>query len=548
MSLKNFLLVNILIFSSVAISAQQSKSEINRNEVNLNFDDDDFLFDLGRGPVRQACSGANIIIPSLFECKILDILKNDIFFKTNDLNGRSLLDMPLFQTSFPKDDALTINLNFFFNKTDRSYFTEHSNKICSYLALVNSPLEKSIVTSFTTILNSECGDFIINTLGIPSSVFKTNVNALFGLFSNGTVEERRAGFMADIYKSVGSWTVGLKVPIYWRERNLFLSQGEIDAIQKAGLVFESSPNDAEDFQSNHIISDKVGFGDARIFAAYQFLDKNDATISLGAQVTIPSALAVQKGVVGSEFRECLKDPSLDLCDILNLGLDPASLKRRVFQELGIFGIDFLDRLSAMLSDCSLGNKGHWGLGLFLEPAFNFNNSLAWRTHLSVEQLLPAGELRFFTKKFDEAAFDAHNFASSDEVIAEENLRFINQRILDMFFPTPLCINVLPGIIVFCSNYLTYTPVPSFSAMIGLDYWYQGQERFSISSHSTAFDGYNVEKARNPWAQQLKILGGASYNRGTPDNGWILSLNGDITIFSTGIGKDYTLALSIKRTW
>jgi hypothetical protein len=513
------------------------------------WDDDDFLLDLGDGPVSRTCSNANLIVPPLFECEVIDILKNDFFLKTSDLNRRSILDEPLFQAAFRQDDRLSISMSFFFDKTDRCYFTSSSSNISSYLALKNSPFVESIENSFETILSSECGDFFIDTLGIPRTVFNTDVAALFALFSGGTVEERRSGFLCEVYKNVGLWNLGLKIPVLWWERNFFLSQPELDAINSAGLISsQQSPNDALEYQSDHLISDKVGLGDSRLFAAYQFLDKNDATINIGVQVTLPSALPVQKGVIGSEFRECLKNPSLDLCDILNLGLNPGALKRRISQDLSNFGNEFIDRLAAILNDTSLGNKGHWGLGIFLEPAFNFNDTLSWRTHLSVEQLLPGCELRFFIKKFNEEEFDSHDYTSSDETIAEDNLRFLNQRIIDMFFPDPKGIEVLPGLIVFCSNYLTYKLSPTYSFMLGLDYWHQEQEEFFISNKSNDFMEYNVNKARNPSAQQLKILGAASYKHGNKDNGWILSLKGDTTIFSTGIGKTYTVVGSLNRTW
>ena len=133
MSCKKFIIASLLLLSSPFLQAE------------LNFDDDDFLFDLGMGPVRQSCSNADIIVPPLNECKILDILKNDVFLKTSDLNARSLLDMPLFQTAFPKNDALAININFFFNKTDRKFFTTYSDRIDSYLALQDPALRAGVV-------------------------------------------------------------------------------------------------------------------------------------------------------------------------------------------------------------------------------------------------------------------------------------------------------------------------------------------------------------------------------------------------------------------
>ena len=506
--------------------------------------DDEEVFDLGDGPIRQSCTNAELLVPPFNTCKVIDILKEDFFLKTNPLNTRSLLDMPLFQPTSVSDGQWHIGLSTFFNKTDRSYFTDCNDDIASYLGLTSDPFISRIETAFKTIRTSICGDFFTETLGIPASVFSFNVREFLSFFSNMTVEERRAGGMLTVAKNHGRWFFGVSTPIYWVEHNLFLTQGEIERIEATQLFPEQTPDQRIEFASKHMISDRLGFGDTRCTIAASVAEKNGLDLRLGAQATIPTALSLQDGLYGSVFKSCVLPPNLDLCDILSIGLDPSSLKRRLVQDLDILSNRFIDRLSAMLIDTSLGNENHWGFGCFAQPVIQLNDWISLHSKLSIEHLIATEQLRFFLTPVNLDEFNKRDFSSMDEVVAEGNLRFLNARILDMFFPTPCLVTVQPGPIITFLNAATITN-NNWQYNLGGDFWYQGKETIRVTNHLASFA---TEKVTRPAAYQLKAFGGISYTYPHQKTHWILSLNGDTTVFNAGIGKDYTVALKIGITW
>lgn len=509
------------------------------------FDDDLDIYSI-EAPLRTECNFADQIVPVLNECGIIEIFKENIFNKTNSLNKRSLLDEPLFQTPFPQDHRVLIRATAFFNMINRNYFTGASDSIASYVGILNDSLIYKIEQVFNNInTDPDCNEFFIGFLGLNPDIFNINIKKIACLFANATTQERRIGAMLEIMKNTGRWSIGFRVPLLLQERNLFITDAEIDAIDETLQLPPATDDEINQFAQSHMISDKAGFGDTRLMLSYQASDKEKLDLQLCLYSTAPTAFAVQTGIFGSQFpKKCLTPPPFDFCSLLNAGLTPEALEHRLKHEGTILGDEFLDNLSANLLEDSLGNGGHWGLGFSVEPTLLLNEYWVWHTRGSFEYMFPATENRFFVQDANVSEFEERDFSSRDTDIAEDNLRFLNHRLLNMFYPSSFGVEVRPGPIAMVTSDVTFqTDTWWFTA--GNDLWYQGKEHIEFEADQFLFDHNKVIK---PFAFEYKLFGGISRALYREHSSWLLSLKADGTVASSGIGKGFMVTLGAITTW
>jgi hypothetical protein len=508
-------------------------------------DDFDYLF-TNYAPLRTNCNFADQIVPVLNECGIVDIFKEDLFNRTSSLNKRDLLDFPLFQTPMPTDDNVVIKASAFWTMTNKDFFTGSQSNIGSYFGINNDSLVNKIEQFFTNVKdNPDCNEFFIGFLGLPINIFNINIAQITGIISKATVQERRFGVFGQIMKNMGPWTFGIQVPVLVQERNFFINQQEVDAIDIGVDVPPATDEQINQFAQSHLISDKAGFGDSRLILAYQASNNEKLDLQLQAIATAPTAIAVQKGIFGSEFpKQCLTLPEFDLCTILNLGLTPDALEHRLKHDVSILTDEFLDRLSADLLEDSLGNGHHWGLGFIVEPTLKLNDFWSWHTRAFFEYLFPANESRFFIKDVDLSQFNSRYFNSRDADVAESNLMFLNNRLLMMLFPNSVNVVVRPGPISQLTSDVTFQAY-DWWVNVGNDVWFQGREHIKFGVDENGFDTSKVFK---PFAFQYRLFGGISRAFYREHSSWLLSLKADGTVASSGIGKDFMIVLSATTTW
>ncbi len=342
-------------------------------------------------PQRSVCTFADQIVPPLNECGVVAIFEENIFNKTSNLNKRSWLDYTFYQVPFPRNNNLDVKVSAFWNMTSREFFTGSSSCMSSYLGIQNDSLINKIQQVQNNVKNSpDCNEFFIEFLHLNPAIFDINVRKILGLFSGATVQQRLLGMFAEATKNFGHWNIGVKIPLLLQERNIFLSDAEIDAIDEAVNLPPANPDQINQFAKSHLISDKAGLGDSRLILSYQASDREKLDLQLGLYTTMPTALPFQKGIFGSEFpKECLIPPTFDLCGILSLGLSADALERRLKHEFSILSEEFLDSLAANLLEDNLGNGKHWGLGFFIEPTLTVNDFWSWHTRASFEYLFPS---------------------------------------------------------------------------------------------------------------------------------------------------------------
>lgn len=513
-------------------------------DINCFIDENEFEF------VRRNPGAADIFDMLTSEDLIptfIDVFKEYIYLQTHPLTRRDVLDLPMgmLDKEYSYNNWI-LGAEFFWNKTDRSYFSQKSDFIAAYLALNSDGFLSKI-------------DAIAKKVKEFDNEFDFDPADVFSLFKNGTVQERRLGVLLHGRKNWKQWRFSWKLPFYYSERNFWFTEEEQNAIEKElGAQDEEEQNH---FQDRYMISDKLGFGDFRFLFDYPIRNDGRFDSRLGLLITIPSAWGV-KGIKGTHFVECSR-PELNLEEVLDLALeavDNESKKEEVYDILQDFAYRALDRLSLMLLEEPLGNRRHVGAGIYLESTTPFDviikrpwaKNISWKSFLSLEYLFPAKEKRFFVERIDPRLFDMRDFSVTDpndpeqKARAEKNMAFLSGQFVDRFFPLSFETWVHPGFIFWWTGKAVYQS-ERWGVHLGSDLWVKTEESFSDinAGDDLLVDRLRIKQAQRLLGYQAKIFGSLLYKTKRSKRDWTFSLNADSTISNSGIGADYTLSLNLE---
>jgi len=492
---------------------------------------------------RRNCIDADVIVTTLQEAGIISLLEEDLYLHTNVPNDRPLDDYPAFEPScFHLTPGWAAGFDVFWNKTNRMNLTWNSNRIDSYLALSELALIQKLEMVIDTI-----APIFVN----PETTF--DIAKILAGAANISVIQRRTGFMLHGTRTWERLRVRFFCPLYYLERNFFLSQEEQDEIA-AEFGFEGEREDTE-FQDNHLVSDKFGLGDTRIEVDSTIYNGSATELRAGFLATIPTAFALASGIKGSSFRKTACLPQANIFETLFCiafsNKTDAQKAAEAIALLRCFGLGALDRLSANLLDSPLGNGGHLGIGLLLRSQTDLNKWLLhtrghefeWRNRVSLEYQLPANEKRFFVEKNCIAAFNARDFSSVEN--ADSNLEFLEEQLVKRLYPVAFDVLIQPGIICRLDSRICYQR-KRWGLMLGSDLWAQSRAHFkSIDAFGRLANQIDICKTETSGAYQIKLFGGLSYTCERPKRTWLFSLDGDATIANGGIGKDYSIVLNVE---
>lgn len=487
---------------------------------------------------QQSSCSPETILEQLIPLGASDLLQEQLYCHTNPLNMRSLLDLPLFLPHvfhYPQDRAVSATL--FWNQTNKKNFTEQSTSIDSYLALKNKTL-LDILAKIQEI------DYI-----------NVDLDRVLALFSTTHIQERRLGAALQAVWQSPSYGARLFLPIYYLERNFNIADDELDEL--SALLGESSEGEQERLKKEHLISDKLGFGDLRIELHSFPLEHDTFALKAGVFATVPTAFSLFKDIKGSSFCTDKPRPTIDL---VNLCKNPSVESIRKF----LFGA--LDLLSANLIDTDLGNQRHLGLGFFTQSRASLSSlikrpwadNFSLHSRCSVEYLFPGYEKRFYTVRpnpDDFTRFDKYkNDQEIDPKIAAEDLAFLEKKLVDWIYPYVFNTRVNPGVVFWLNTKAQYEG-DSLGGFLGFDFWLKGKDRiFRLCDPSKSLPintlykispTLEIKKARLPFAYQLKAFGSLMYQIKTPFYNWILSLNADKTFKQVGIGKDFNVTVQFE---
>lgn len=467
---------------------------------------------------------------------ILNLLKNELYNHTNPLVIRSLLDLPSLRPYFLDYCGWQGVAQLFYNHTDPVWFTKCSPFIDSYVKLNN--------TALTDELDLILQD--INNAGFLPTPIVIDIPQTLSLFQNIRMKEYKAGCMFSVAKEYKNWNFSYRIPVYYLIHHFFLNDAELEMIKRASFLINDGEwaqpgtvDAANAFFYNNLVSDKVGTGDSRFMALYNVESSCKNDIWLGAIATLPTAAKITEGLVGARFRKSEPIPPFDVLSIVNSAI--CNRPDKVTQMLESIGIAAVRRLSLLLADTPLGNGGHFGVGPHLDIRHFYNDVFSTRTMFEAEFFSSKDKKRFFIE--DKSQFN-FNRDLSDGSQASQNLAFIDEQILNTFFPICMKVRVQPGWImkVYHEWMLDFN---RWQLVAGFDYWYQSAEKLSATFCGSKISLETLNKGHRPSAYQGKIFGSFNYYHHGCDFDWDLSLTYDDTLFHKGIGKDYTVGFALS---
>ena len=500
------------------------------------------------------------IVNILNDLEVIPLLQEDFFLRTNNIVSRSLLDYPEFLPWRHDKDKRAVYVILFLNQTTRMHFTKGSSNICTYLGVTQA----SFLQKLENIIRSVQGLFPELTID------GDKITRLLQLFQTFTVQERRFGFMIGGKATFNRWHFNIMAPWYYIERNHFVNQNvqdDIEALVEDILeetlgVTQLTPEEIDlatsrrnAFIDQHLISDKFGIGDTRIYLDHPVIKNKYLSTRLGLLATIPTAFAMKKGLKGTHLHRVINRPILDLINLVEKAM-PGSTTQ-VTQQAFDFALDALDNLGAMILNPPMGNGGHFGLGVLAKNRSPLSGLIKqdWarrfimRSFISLEYLFPATEWRSFRVPANEALFNARDFTqTTDQLIINSNFYFLLQQLTDRLFPIAIHARVSPGVVFRWSSQMCYEGDEN-GFTLGTDTYVRNRENLSHLDATPAtksiIDAFN---ARAPLAYQSKLVGSIFFKIEKPDRLHTISLLADYTMMNKGIGADFMLALNIDTTF
>jgi len=478
---------------------------------------------------------------------IRSLLRENLFLRTNPLNSRDVLDLPMgmLDKNYEYNNWLS-SVGVFWNMTDRSYFSRGCDSIRAYLALTQEDFLEEVREASQKVKDFEIAEFDFD----PADAFI--------LFKNGTVQERRFGLLFYGRKALRNWNFSWKFPFYYLERNFWFTEKEQEEIEK--LLGALDEDEQEKFQSEHMISDKLGFGDLRFSFDFPLSKNENFSARIGAFITVPTAWAVAKGLKGSKFCPVVGNRETDLKELINYHLNElftiatdgtTTGKETVLDSLTDLAYMAIDHTASHLLDVPLGNGRHTGFGVHFSSRTPLNffiqqrwaDNIVMKSFMSLEYLLPATETRFFREQIDVRALDMLPFDDEDK--ATENMIFLEQQIVNKLFPYACDTTVYPGLVFKWTSKATYE-TDRWGMHLGTDMWVKSSERlYDIKAEGDLgkrLDIYNGVKLRG---YQSKVLGSVFFKVHKDNRDWTISIDGDATLMRSGIGGDYTISLNLE---
>lgn len=491
------------------------------------------------------------IIQALVEIDAIKLLEETFFLSTAPLNKRNLVTYPLFLCDKEYKFKWDIGVNIFYNQTSRIYFSQDSSCVFCYLGLLQQSLINKIVCSIEKIEEIFGQDFDFDLVGSLC------------LFKNATCQERRVGVMLQGLSSYRDVNFHFKFPFYWRERNYYQTSAEREAIERELGALD--PDNQQRFQADHMISDRLGFGDFRFEVDFPIGEyKRGFSWRAGFLTTLPVNISIIDSLMGSVYHKRKCRPTFSFLDLFEWARDPTT-RCLVEKLVGDFFLCALDGISNTFLDTTLGRGRHLGLGLVMRSKIPFDALIkkAWakkffyKGNITFEYLLPCTPWRYFIECPDPQAFADRHFEDYDdeELIdeitgarARDDLEFLEQKFVDKFYPFVYQTKVKPGVELTWVNKVSYES-RGFCFHLGTDFWVKSGEKLSnVCASRDKLKKLDFCKATRRFAYQWRGLGEFIFKVKRPTKDLFLSLNIDGAFVSKGIGKDFMITFNIESNF
>jgi|GEM_PF-3501265 len=490
--------------------------------------------DLTRAIITPDEAVQNLTDPALINAQV--ILQNPLYYRSNPPIRRNVIDFPMFQQFTERGKVVKkFAPKPFFIQTFKEYFYDTRSNINYYIDMLQNELNAQID------LLTQIEDIDFPNIDLPN---------VLGLFENIFLEQRRVGMMFEYEHSTERWVLSFRFPFLYDEHNLNMSPEDRAAVQSNPFFSDTEQNELL-FAQQHLITDRIGFGDTRINLEYLIVESRKQIFSAGVRATIPTAFAIKKGLYGTTFDVYAPAPNFDLyTDLLLPGLStpPDQNLPLVFQNIQTLGNSIMDRLSTILLESPSGNNHHFGLGIFSHNTMLFTRRLSLSGIASLEIVFPANEQRFFITYTPQAVFNAFDWDDTSPSTGQlpQKLAFLNQQFIDKFFPTGYNVLVFPGIIIQSTSKLTYEG-KHLDFTVGTDLWWRTPEHFLKIDAPPGIQPplINPDTAKTSFGYQSMFWFSID-KKVKPGSPWRLGLRAQATSNSFGVGQDWGACILIQK--
>lgn len=464
----------------------------------------------------------------------------NVYKFTNPPVIRSLHDLPSLRPWYGCTDKLCFYSTFFYNQMFHAYYTKCGTFASDYLFIDK---DDAIIGAIENL---------VPTLGVAD---------IIPLFNTARLQMRRLGAMFGVSKCFGNWRVNAAVPLYYLELNFFLTQKQVDAL---GVYFSGGqpvPVDADfgqnkgftifdsnTFVNKHVISDKVGFGDIRLYLDYMFAPESRYPTRFGGMLTLPNSTVMRKAIAGNSFSKCNPGPGIDftlaadlVCQAtLGSTSDPLTLSaQNALIALGqSYAVQFVDRLSATVLENSLGQK-QVSYGFLAETFLGVTNCTNLCLFFEWDQFIKGNEDRPVKLVITPSESLGRDY--TDPAQAQDNLTFLEQRADNILWPLITNVKVKQGD-VFKFRIYSQTNWEFFQWDVGYDLWARTKEIIAVCNTCVVPNAQlDIKTAGRPSALQGKIFGHFNmqkYPEYYENFGWRIGFCAEATVNNYGIGKDW----------
>lgn len=409
------------------------------------------------------------ILTILNEIQIINILKIPFFLQTDSLFTRSILDLPMIDTTTylqRKEDMMYLTSLFLEKgKTGDEFFQK-------YLNLRSPELIEAIENTFS-LVKDLLGD---------SSATNFNIDRILELIAQSYVEQRIAAVPLFISRTWKTWCFRFATSLEYIEKNFFLTENEKQLLIEELDLAQSSD---DSFTEQHLVSDKIGITDIRLEAEKRFIKGLYHSTHLGFYTVLPTSFPFKKGIFGTTFRQPSTFPPFDFNLLFDFFINQDTQSAIDF--FSKFFLDASDRLAADLLTTQLGNFPHVALGVYvrmksrLSSFFKIRHAdrVIFKNHIEFEYLTPATQKVFYITKTDPNEFNQFNIpqiiADDDVVRAAEAVNFIERKIVENFFLRAFKTLVQPGIHFRWSSAMIVTLTGHSKLVVGSDYFYKARD-------------------------------------------------------------------------
>lgn len=485
-------------------------------------------------PISATEEKMNDFLSLLVSKGIPSILAQNFFLGTNPVQSRSLLDLPStgLDLTINDDNCRQFSLNFFYNQTSKMKYRCNSACIGSYIDITNPDIL------------ADLDEDLLNAFGISSD----DVLDLLLRANPFSLQERRAGFMINYNHRIRRGVFGLNVPLYYFERNFFLSEAEQEVIAAAPIFQKFGPltSDADALNAyglKNLASDQIGFGDLRLNGYYIFKDSEKHYGTIGGVLTIPTAFAITKHVFCGKYCKTAPRPLFNLVELAGYDFPPTGEQLEAIQNtLYQYSTCVLHQLTANLCYTSLGNYHHVTIGPRFEYDYKIRPYWGVKIYSDIQYFCPAHEKRFYIPIKNPADFTDAVRDYDNAALAEENLLFLSQQITDFLFPKCIDTKVSPGFLVNLSA-ATWFKTKRTNIEFGYNFWRQSTEKIHLACKQDR--PYYVNRGVKSGAYENKFYARFLVKMPEHCGGLHVGFYGDYTFQSYNIGKDFTAAVNFE---